>query len=137
MCFHDCIMFQKQTASYTQLIQVLSFIRRQAHTRKVEDSLWEAVDFIVFTENLEKPLVSDRCVSYRIKLTFSGVCHYLFTNLVTFILLNENIKAWSCQWNHYKDNIWSQDAINYLNTAEVKISTVLKDENKFLKNIST
>lgn len=86
-------------------------------------------------ENPEKPLESDRCVSYRINLTFSGVCQYLLAHSVTFILLNENIKAWSCQCNGYKDNIRSQDAINYVNKAEVQISTVLKDEN-FWKNLS-
>lgn len=86
----------------------------------------------VCTENPEKPLESDRCVSYRISLTFSGVCQYLLAYLVTFILLNENIKAWSCQWNGYKDNIRSQDAIHHVNKAEVQISTVLKDE-KFPK----
>lgn len=66
---------------------------------------------------------------------FLGVCQYLPAHLVTFILLNESINVWSCQWNHYRDNIWSQDAVNYLNKAEVQISTVLKDENKFLKTL--
>lgn len=36
-------------------------------------SLHETVYFIVFTENPEEPLESDRCVSYRINLTFWGV----------------------------------------------------------------
>lgn len=83
----------------------------------------------VYTETPEKPLESDRCVSYRINLTFSG---FVSGAPLTFILLNENIKAWSCQWNGYKDNIRSQDAINYANKAAVQISTVLKDE-RFLK----
>lgn len=59
--------------------------------------LWETVYVIVFTENPGKPLESDRYVSYNINLTFSGVCQYLLAYLVTFILLNENIKPRSCQ----------------------------------------
>lgn len=71
---------------------------------EMEEPLWETVYFIVVTEDPAKPLGSDRCVSYRINLTFSGVCQYLLAHLVTFISLNENIKAWSCQRKCYKDN---------------------------------
>lgn len=55
---------------------------------------YRTVYFIAFTENPEEPLESDRCVSYRINpLTFRGFCQYLLAHLVTFILLNENIRA--------------------------------------------
>lgn len=39
----------------------------------MDASLQETVYFIAFTENPEEPLESDRCVSYRINLTFWGV----------------------------------------------------------------
>ena len=84
-------MFLKQTASCIQLTQVLSCIKGYSQAGKMENSLGRL--FMVFTENPEKPLESDRCVSYRIYLTFWGVCQYLSAYLVTFILLNESIKV--------------------------------------------
>lgn len=86
-------MFLKEIASCIQLTEALSFMRKYAQAGKMEEVFWENVYFMVFTENPEKPLESDRCVSYRINLTFSGVCQYLLAYLVTFILLNENIIA--------------------------------------------
>lgn len=83
------------------------FMRKYAHVREMEASSWETVYSIVFTENPEKPLETDRYVSYRINLTFSELCQYLLAHLVTFILLNENIKAQNCQCSSYKDNIRS------------------------------
>lgn len=52
----------------------------------------------VCTENPEKPLESDRCVSYRISLTFSGVCQYLLAYLVTFILLKYKSLKLPMEW---------------------------------------
>lgn len=81
-----------------------------------------AVYFKVFTQNLEKPLAPDRYLSYRTNLTFSGICQYLLALLVTFILLNENINAWSCQWSSYKDNSWSHNTINYIDIVQLQTS---------------
>lgn len=53
----------------------------------------KAVYFQVFILNLEKPLASDRYLSYRTNLTFSGICQYLLALQVTFILLNEKLNA--------------------------------------------
>lgn len=128
---HESTTFLKGSASRPVADRSAELPRKRAGRRDAGAS-WETVYFIVFTENPGKPLESDRCVSYGTNLTFPGVCPYLLAHLVTFILLNENMKARSCQWNRFKDNIRSLDAINYLNKAQVQISTGLQDENQFL-----
>lgn len=86
----------------------------------------------MFAQNLEKPLALDRYLSYRTNLTFSGICQYLLALWVTFILLNEKLNAWSCQWSSYEDNTWSQNTINYLATAKLQNSRSPDDHAKNL-----
>lgn len=74
MCgFQESIKFLKQSVSCIQLTEALSFIRRWSQAGEMDASSQETAYFIAFTENPEEPLESDRCVSYRINLTFWGV----------------------------------------------------------------
>lgn len=106
---------------------------RESYIKKQVAEDWcKDVHFKVFTQNLGKPLSLGRYLSYRTYLTFSGICWYLLALQVTFILLNEKLNAWSCQWSSYEDSTWSQNTINYLAIARLQNSRPSDDHGESL-----